>query len=74
MTRLPIHRSWLAAFVVVLLPRLAAACPACFAASDARVAHMYVLTALLLSALPFGVVLGIAWWCWRRQPAADEPT
>jgi hypothetical protein len=55
------------------LPRVAAACPACFAASDGRVAQMYVLTALLLSVLPFAVVGGIAWWCWRRQAAVDDP-
>jgi hypothetical protein len=66
------HRSCLAALLVALVPRIAAACPACFAASDARVGQMYVITALLLSVLPFAVVGGIAWWCWRRQAAVDH--
>lgn len=60
----------LAALAVAVVPRVAAACPACFAASDARVARMYLLTAALLSLLPFAVVGGIAWW-WRRRMRAD---
>lgn len=49
-----------------LLPSPAGACPACFAASDARVADMYLLTAALLSVLPFAIVAAVAWWCWRH--------
>lgn len=43
----------------------ATACPACFAAADARVLDMYLLSAALLSLLPLCIVTGIAWW-WRR--------
>lgn len=52
--------------LLLLAPRLAAACSACFVASDARVARMFVVTAALLSVLPFAIVGGIAWWSWRR--------
>jgi hypothetical protein len=60
----------LATLGLAVVPRVAAACPACFAASDARVARMYLVTAALLSVLPFAVVGGIAWW-WRRRQRAD---
>lgn len=72
MSRALRRSGWLAMLSVALLPRIAAACPACFAASEGRVAQMYVATALLLSLLPFAVVGGIAWWWWRRQAALDE--
>ena len=49
--------------------RVAAACPACFAASEARVADMYLISAALLSMLPFGIVAAIVWW-WRRRQVA----
>jgi hypothetical protein len=43
----------------------AAACPSCFGATDGRVVDMYLVSAALLSLLPFAIVGGIIWW-WRR--------
>ncbi len=68
---LPRHIGSLVVAVLLFVPRLAAACPACFAASDVRVARMYMLTAALLSLLPLAIVGGIAWW-WRHNHT-DEP-
>jgi len=57
--------------LILVLPRLAAACPACFAASSARVSNMYLVSGLLLSLLPFAIVGSIACW-WRRRFASGE--
>ncbi len=49
-----------------------AACPACFGASEGRVLYMYLVSAALLSLLPFAIVGGIIWW-WRRAAVRLAP-
>jgi hypothetical protein len=57
---------------LICLPRIAAACPACFAASDQRVSRMYFASGLLLSLLPLAIIGGIARWWWRRFAAGEQ--
>lgn len=53
----------LVTFAIALLPSIAAACPACFGASDARTISAYYASTVLLSLMPFaligGVILGV---------------
>jgi hypothetical protein len=57
-----------------LLPSIAAACPACFGASDARTISAYYASTMLLSLMPFvligGVVLSVI--LMRNRPPGDE--
>ncbi|MEO8605568.1 MAG: hypothetical protein ABI629_23570 [bacterium] len=61
-----------AAILLVLMPRLALACPACFAASSDRVSRMYFVSGLLLSILPLVIIGGIAFWCRGRFAATER--
>ena len=61
----------LTATLVALLPRLAHACPACFAASNERVVPIYYLTAGFMTLLPL-VIVGL-FARWLRQRLKDEP-
>jgi hypothetical protein len=70
-------KSIAAALVVLageLLPSIAAACPACFGASDARTISAYYASTMLLSLMPFvligGVVLAVI--LMRNRPPGDE--
>lgn len=58
------------AALLVALPRLALACPVCWAA-DARRNDAYVATTALLSFLPLAAIGGIAWLIWRRSHPRD---
>ncbi|MBX3026995.1 hypothetical protein KF840_18975 [bacterium] len=58
------------AAALVVLPRLALACPVCMAA-DARRMDAYVATTALLSLLPLAAIGGIAWLIWRRANAGE---
>jgi protein-S-isoprenylcysteine O-methyltransferase Ste14 len=53
----------------------ASACPVCFAA-DERTRMSFLETAVLLSALPLALFVGIAFWFWRElgRSASDGPT
>jgi hypothetical protein len=52
----------------------AIACPVCFAA-DERARASFLGTAVLLSALPFALALGLAFWFWRELGrTAGSPT
>lgn len=48
----------MAAAIVLLLPAVVAACPSCFGSSSTRVINSYLLTAGLMSLLPFSLILG----------------
>jgi hypothetical protein len=52
--------------VLVLVPRLAAACAVCFAgrSDEARVA--FVATSGLLTVLPLLMIGSLVWWLFRR--------
>jgi hypothetical protein len=53
------------------LPRVAPACAVCFSGRDeSRTA--YVLTTVLLSALPLLLVGGFVWWARRRWRALQQ--
>ncbi len=63
-----------AAFIgmlIALLPRLACACPACFAASSERVLPSYYLTGAFMTLVPVVIVGLLARWL--RQRFKDEP-
>ncbi len=57
--------------LVALLPRLAHACPACFAASNERVLPSYYLTGVFMTLVPL-VIVGL-FARWLRQRFKDEP-
>jgi hypothetical protein len=48
-----------AAVASALMPKVAAACPACFAASDNRTLAAYYASTLLLSLMPFALIGGV---------------
>ena len=48
-----------------LMPATAWACPACMA-TDPKNAGTYLGMTLMMSALPLGLVGGLAYWLWRR--------
>ena len=62
--------------VGAVLPSVAAACPACFGASDARTLSAYYASTILLSLMPFaligGVILGV-YLMRNREPDGQEP-
>ena len=65
----------LSLMVSELLPSMAAACPACFGASDARTISAYYASTMLLSLMPFaaiGLVVGGV-YLMRNRPATPEP-
>jgi len=57
------------------MPKLAAACPACFAASDQRTVAAYYASTMLLSLMPFaaiGVVVVGAILMRNRPPTSER--
>lgn len=52
---------------------LATACPVCFAA-DERARMSFLGTAVFLSALPFVLFAGLAFWFWRELDRAKDQT
>lgn len=50
----------------------ATACPVCFAA-DERARMSFLGTAVFLSALPFVLFAGLAFWFWRELDRAKGP-
>ncbi|HLI82207.1 MAG TPA: hypothetical protein VKV03_19605 [Candidatus Binataceae bacterium] len=61
-------------FAAQLLPGIAAACPACFAASGARTISAYYASTMLLSLMPFALLGGVvlAAYLMRNRPAGVE--
>ena len=59
---------------MLMIPKIAAACPACFAASDKRTVAAYYASTMLLSLMPFAaigiVILGA--YLMRNRPALTE--
>jgi len=55
---------------VELSPRIATACPACFAASNARTISAYYASTMLLSLMPFVAIGGVivAAYLMRNRP------
>ncbi len=68
--------SILVTFAASTLPSIAAACPACFGASDARTISAYYASTMLLSLMPFaligGVILGVVLMR-NRPPGGEDP-
>jgi hypothetical protein len=61
----------LAWFGIAVLPEAAAACSVCYAgAEESRKA--FLLTTVLLSVLPLGMIGALAWWVWRAARDADR--
>ena len=59
--------------VSIALPRIASACAVCFSGRDeTRLA--YVLTTVLLTALPLALLGGFLWWLRRRARALECET
>ena len=57
----------------VLSPDAASACSVCYAgAEESRKA--FLLTTVLLSLLPIGMIGTFAWWIWRHTREADAST
>ncbi len=69
--------SILLTFAAPMLPSIAAACPACFGASDARTISAYYASTMLLSLMPFaligGVILGVILMR-NRPPGGEDPS
>jgi hypothetical protein len=51
--------------ILALTAAAAVACPACMSA-DPKTADTYLGMTLMMSALPLGLVGGLAYWLWRR--------
>ena len=49
-----------------LIPVAARACPACMV-GDPKTAGTYFSMTLVLSALPMLLIVGLAYWLWRRH-------
>jgi len=59
-----------ALIVLSAMPDVAYACPGCFSGNDAnRVA--YIVTFVILTALPLASVGGVAYWLFKRVAAAE---
>ena len=59
MRRMRTASAILAALATALWPALAAACPACFGASNARTIAAYYASTMLLSLMPFFAIGGV---------------
>ncbi len=69
MSRFALSIAWVL-FCVGLLPEAADACSVCYAgAEESRKA--FLLTTVLLSVLPLGMIGTLAWWVWRCAREAD---
>jgi hypothetical protein len=49
-----------------LIPAVARACPACMV-GDPKTATTYFGMTLVMSALPMLLIIGLAYWLWRRH-------
>jgi hypothetical protein len=49
-----------------LIPATVSACPACMV-GDPKTAGTYFSMTLVLSALPMLLIVGLAYWLWRRH-------
>jgi len=58
-------RLLVAAAALPLVPAAAWACPACMV-TDPKNAGTYLGMTLMMSALPLGLIGGLAYWLWRR--------
>ncbi|OFW00222.1 MAG: hypothetical protein A3I61_08635 [Acidobacteria bacterium RIFCSPLOWO2_02_FULL_68_18] len=58
--------------ILGLAPRAALACSACALAGISDNAAAYVSMSLVLTALPLGMVLGVATWLYRNIRRADR--
>lgn len=54
---------------LAMIPAVAQACPACMV-TDPQNAGTYLGMTLMMSALPLGMVGGLAYWLWRRYSQA----
>lgn len=54
---------------LAMIPAVAQACPACMV-TDPKNAGTYLGMTLMMSALPLGMVGGLAYWFWRRYSQA----
>lgn len=57
--------------LLLVLPRVAAACPVCNANGDEESRVAFVVTTVFLSGLPVVMVGAGVWWVWRRIRAAE---
>ena len=74
MTRLERTGSWIGSLALgVLVPRAALACSVCSAGRDDETRAAFLLTTVVLSALPLLLVGGFAWWLRRQLRASDRP-
>ncbi|MBZ5500668.1 MAG: hypothetical protein LAN59_00305 [Acidobacteriia bacterium] len=51
--------------LLTLTAKAASACPACMS-TDPKTAGTYLGMTLMMSALPLGLVGGLAYWLWRH--------
>jgi high-affinity Fe2+/Pb2+ permease len=51
---------------LALAPAAAHACSVCFAATEEQNRVAYLVTTVLMSVLPLGMVGGLVWWLHRR--------
>lgn len=56
-----------------LLPSMAAACPTCFGASDARTISAYYASTVLLSLMPFALIGGVILAVYLMRNRAPRP-
>ncbi len=52
---------------ILLIPSTVGACPKCFGSTDSHVLHTYYLSALFLSAIPFGIIGSILAWLFLQH-------
>jgi hypothetical protein len=59
--------------LLLLAPESALACPVCGLAGSDESGTAYVAMTVMLSALPLGMIAGVALWVRRRLKAAETP-
>jgi hypothetical protein len=64
--------SLITVFAAALMPRVAAACPACFAASNARTVSAYYASTMLLSLMPFALIGGVVLAAYLMRNGSSE--
>jgi hypothetical protein len=62
----------LVALALCLLPRVAHACPVCFAAKNDASRVAFIVTTGFLTALPLVVLGGLIYWVFRRSRALEQ--